>query len=230
MPRSRRNNEITAKQVYELFQAANAAIYLGCSLNQFLTVNCTRAGFARLGVHKFITAYMKSAGNWMYANGTKWAWVWVLENPPGGPLNWHVLLHVPEDRVELFHDLSNRWFEKAGARLDRNVLDWKQIGRVSRDDNPIRYVAGLKGVLCYMMKGAEKEVCSKLWIERKNQGEIIGKRTAVAEALGPTARARDLQPIRAVFRYPSGPVEIIRQRTFLLMEEGDPRPSRWDPD
>jgi hypothetical protein len=51
-----------------------------------------------------------------------------------------------------------------------------------------QFLAGLEGVLGYMLKGADPETCNVLRIDHKRQGVVYGKRIAVAECIGAKAR------------------------------------------
>jgi hypothetical protein len=222
----RSSDVISARAMSEIPQAANAAIYRGCRLDQFLTVHCSRGGISLFEVHVFITAFTKSVGDWLRLRGAPLAWIWVLENPPMHGLNWHFLLHVPEEHIAAFKRVYRKKLELAGANVRPARV--AKLKPVRERDDPFnsKYREELEGLLRYLLKGGEPEMCQRLWIKHVNQGFIIGKRVGFSEFLGPKARAK-AKPSRWHHYRHGRRVEIESRQPFLLMEEDDDPPCDW---
>jgi len=123
-----------------------------------------------------------------------------MENPPGGGLNIHELIHVPESDQQKFSKLYISWLRRAGLQ---NIKGAKKLQSISGADaesyatrsprDGRRYIDNLNVLLRYVLKGSTDQARKALKIgyeEKKNQGRIEGKRSGVSEALGRTARHR----------------------------------------
>jgi hypothetical protein len=221
----RSTDVISARAIDAILHAANAAIHRGCRLDQFLTVHCSRGGISLFEVHAFITAFTKSVGDWLRLRGAPLAWIWVLENPPMHGLNWHFVLHVPEQHREEFKRAYRKKLKLAGADLRAKVA---RLIPVRDRDDPFhsRYCPELNRLLRYLLKGGDPEMCRKLWIEHVYQGYVLGKRSGFSEFLGPKARA-NAKPSRWGYYRHGQWVELESRQPFLLMEEDDDPPCDW---
>jgi hypothetical protein len=222
----RSTDVISARAIDAILHAANAAIHRGCRLDQFLTVHCSRGGISSREVHAFITAFTKSVGDWLRLRGAPLAWIWVLENPPMHGLNWHFVLHVPEQHIEAFKRVYRKKLRLAGADLRRAKV--ALLKPVDHRDDPYnsKYSPSLNGLLRYLLKGGDPEMCRKLWIRHEDQGFIIGKRSGFSEFLGPKARA-NAKPSRWHYYRHGQRIELESRQPFLLMEEDDDPPCDW---
>jgi hypothetical protein len=221
----RSTDVISARAIDAILHAANAAILHGCRLDQFLTVNSS-GGISLFEVHAFITAFTKSVGDWLRLRGAPLAWIWVLENPPMHGLNWHFVLHVPEEHTAAFKRAYRKKLKLAGADLRRAKVAWLKPVRDRDDPYNSLYCEELNRLLRYLLKGGDPEICRKLWIRHEDQGYVLGKRSGFSEFLGPKARA-NVTPSRWHYYRHGQRMELESRQPFLLMEEDDDPPCDW---
>jgi hypothetical protein len=179
-----------------LIAAANYAYWSMYPLNRFLSVNCTKGGLDHSDVHKFITKFNKDISDWLRYKSAPWHAIWILENPPPGDLNFHLLFHVPERDYKKFRRKHRDWLKRSGLKLLPNVSHLQTLESSEPDDLSMNYIRGLNRTLKYMFKGCSPEICEALEVERKDQGFIRGKRCGFSQALGPKARADTLRQKR----------------------------------
>lgn len=91
-------------------------------------------------------------------------------------VNW--ALHVPPGYEDEFETKLSVWIEKV-------------MGTASREDYWVGEAYHAKGLIRYMLKGTDPAYAPRAEIRPSFQGEVWGRRAAVATCLGRAARARD---------------------------------------
>lgn len=187
----------------------DAVLYAFCSerwLNRFITIHFGKAGIrSHPDAHDVLEDFLKHAGDLLSKRGLGPPhYVYVFENPEGHSLHVHVLLHVPFDQWKSFAKLERGWIKQAvkkfGGRYQKGVLDYRPLfrhrefteGKASFED----FVEhGMRGILLYLLKGAEAGTPSPLGlvadaVSRRPpklrpapQGRIFGKRVGISESL-----------------------------------------------
>jgi hypothetical protein len=185
---TRPSRHLRENEARRVIDAACFAVCIGRPLNRHITIHLNRAKVSCS--HSFITRFLKHAGDWLrYRADIAPHYVWVLENPPGGGLNVHILIHVPTAHVADFNRAQRRWIKMSGALNRPGVLRSSDIwySDFSRGLQP--YLCdGLWGILKYLLKGLAPESAERLGIAPQDEGPVHGKRSGCSEALGPARR------------------------------------------
>jgi hypothetical protein len=93
------NAYLVTKQTGNLIDAAAYANITEKPLNHFLSIELQNAP---VRPQTFLSRFLKLVGDWLATKDVEHAAIWVLENPPGSPLNAHILLHMPFGLVSAF--------------------------------------------------------------------------------------------------------------------------------
>jgi hypothetical protein len=217
---SKLSNYVSINQASAIVDAVLYAFCRAKWLNRFITIH-----FGKAGVRSYADArglledFLKHAGDLLSKRGLgPPCYVYVFENPEGGGLNAHILLHVPFDEWHSFAKLERGWIKRAvkklGGRYQKGVLDYEPVyycrefmaGKASLSDFIEK---GLLGSLLYLLKGGEAGTPSLLGLDAdavsrlspklrpSPQGIISGKRVGFAEALSRTQHffpRREIRP------------------------------------
>lgn len=140
----------------------------------------------------FITSFCKLIRDWLAGQDAPRAYIWVLEHPSPGPLNVHIVFHVPARLMGKFAQSERRWMNKAGwpwrpQRLSsERICDRKNKARGPQSAGEL--LANIESQLGYMMKGGHPAACEALKIEEVRQGIVRGKRCGVSQSISKAAR------------------------------------------
>jgi hypothetical protein len=183
------SSAIPKELVADLIDATSFAEWRGFPLNRFVSIDLSGL---EMRPQKFISSFLKRVGDWLRTNASPVVYVWVLENPPRGHLNCHILVHVPELLMKRFRRRQRGWCEQAGARWNKSLIRSQKVGiKPGTRDRKLSLGERLEHTeyaLSYMLKGADREVCDLLRIDWDAQGGIIGKRAGTSERIGRKAR------------------------------------------
>lgn len=186
---SRPNQYITKKQTASVIDAVDFAYRRNMPLTRFISVDLS--SYAN-PPRTFINRFLKPSGEYLAFDGAARAYAWFLENPPGGRLNAHILIHVPRDMTKAFSRNEQTWARMAGLELEPNTMVREKIGGCHSISSG-EFLRSYETVVGYCLKGSEQEARDALclgWEEKKNQGTILGKRVGWSESIGKAARAR----------------------------------------
>lgn len=190
----RTSDFLTDYEVKNLAEAATYAFYQLSPLNRHVTIHCELAGVSLEDVHRFRKSFLKLIGDWLRLRDIPICFLWVLENPLGGGLNLHVLLHLPPEHALPFARHQRSWLRAAGGSWKPKAIKTDPVGPKHWLDDPPKYTRAIDGMVRYLLKGATPETCDFLSTRDAKlihvyQGHIIGKRAGVSEATGPKARS-----------------------------------------
>jgi len=175
--------------VAELIDATSFAEWCDFPLNRFVSIDLSGL---EMRPQKFISSFLKRVGDWLRMNASPVAYVWVLENPPRGHINCHILIHVPESLMRRFRLRQRHWCECTGAKWNKSFIRSQKVGiKPGTRDRKLSLGERLEHTeyaLCYMLKGADREICELLRIEWHAQGRILGKRNGTSQSIGRKAR------------------------------------------
>jgi len=176
---------LSRRGVERMFDAGFRAYCIGRPLTCFVTIHCESGGISSLRIRGFITAYLKSAGDWLRYQGCPLCFVWTLENIGG--LHLHLLIHLPRELKGRFLKRQMRWVRKAGLQRKKGAVVSEDIyfSDPFTDDYLPR---GLLGALRYIAKGIEPLHADHFGIEHEPQGPILGKRSGIAQQLTSATR------------------------------------------
>lgn len=158
-------------QVHMLHAADGSAKQRGWPLNVFLTIYYGATFPGEAAMASTFKQAMKRMGQWLSDNGSRFAFVYVHENPGDTKPNSHLLVHVPTKLRRRFKTRAPDWFDA----LDGGV-------RVEP-----RHKSGRDTRLQYMAKGADYVTCRRYGGTRAKggQGPVSIKRAGVAQCLLP---------------------------------------------
>lgn len=180
---------VTTKQACNLIDGANFAYECGFPLNRSISFDLN--GLETRG-QLFLGQFLKHCGDWLRMNHSPWTWAWVLENPLGGVLNAHIILHCPENLKRRFRLKENKWARLSGLPIKRKTKQSQKIGiRPGTRDRVLsdgEYLVHLERYVGYLLKGAKDAICDDLVIDHIPQGIVVGKRVAVSESISWKAR------------------------------------------
>lgn len=192
--RNRESRELKAATVANLRAAAHFAPKAGVPFNLFKTIHWQKAGvsdpLAATG------RFLKLASDWIRSKGGTSAYVWVREAGDEKGEHVHILLHVPPALAPGLARRQRGWLQACGAEWRRGVIYTERIGQSLRhatagEVSGKDYLAHLKAVVGYVLKGGEPVALEALGLERvETTGAVVGKRAGVSQNLGPAARRR----------------------------------------
>lgn len=185
------SSQLTLRQCQELIAAADHAEALGLRFNRHWTVHYERAGIDDARAAAFIGRLTKLVREYSRRHGEGFAAIWVREGGKRKGGHVHFLMHFPA--ALCLKGRTRRWIRYAGGTCRQGVSFVRAVaGRVSAaESGGEHYAHNLRAVREYLLKGASKEACEALRLERGpiDQGRIIGKRCGATENIGPARRA-----------------------------------------
>jgi len=179
----RLSHHIRRKPASNLIHAVRIADGRNLRLNQFVTFNFTKTAcptdlvsiqFEKLRDTYFVP-WLRRADKRRPTKPP--AYVWAIENP-GGCLNVHWLVHIPEGRVGDFRKRLPLWL----AAVAGEVHCTSAIH--------VRFAPRPIGAGKYMLKGMDAAFAPFFKIDHIPQGIVHGKRSGFSRSLGPTVRRR----------------------------------------
>jgi hypothetical protein len=175
--------------VADLIDATSFAEWRDFPLNRFVSIDLDKL---EMRPQEFVSSFLKRVGDWLRTNASPVAYVWVLENPPRGRLNCHILVHIPDSLIKRFRPRHRGWCERAGVRWSKSLIRSQKVGiKPGTRDRALSSGERLEHTeyaLSYMLKGADRDVCELLRINWDAQGRIIGKRAGTSQSVGRKAR------------------------------------------
>lgn len=164
-------------------------------LNRHTTVHFEAAGIA--DPVWALRSYMKLARDWLRTQGAPFAYIWVRESGNRKGEHAHIVMHAPARLVRQFARRERGWRKRIGAKPARGAFRSTCIGRSYRHaEAGIQYGElysdALKGMIGYLVKGAEPRAVKILGLARvKPGGELWGKRSGTSENIGRRARQKE---------------------------------------
>lgn len=184
---------VSAKLVLGLFDAGLFAWDRGIPLTRFITLTVGEEYLKRPDTRPqdILSRYLKLSGEWLAFDGAERAHVAIIENPSSGPMNIHILQHVPPSMLAAIGDFEKGWASAAGMKRKKNWVDFQTVsGIASLQDDGLDYAINLRNLLEYLCKGARKEICDLFNQDHEPQGTVLGKRGGWSESIGKAARDR----------------------------------------
>lgn len=195
--RGRRSTALRFRDVENILAAADNTAREQRGLNRFTTIHF-EAAKVRDPV-RAIGRLMKLAGDWLRTKGERMTYIWVREAGEDKGDHVHILWHVPPSLIAEFARRERGWRKLMGAKPCRGAFKSKAVGlSYSHGAYQIQYGQAysdaLKGVLAYVVKGAEPKAAEALGLTlRQPGGELWGKRCGMSENINRTARSRSLK-------------------------------------
>lgn len=185
----RQSQYLTGRQAETIIAAGRHAMALGCAFNRHVTIHWERAGIPDCTAAKATGDVIKLASDWARRPGQRLLWAWVRENDAGDGSKGshvHILLYchpsMPIGRM------WRRWIGRVSGRSYRaGTVKSRTIGPslLAAQTNPDVYAVNLQAVTAYVCKGTDPVSASALGlIKLLPGGKVIGKRSAVCQALG----------------------------------------------
>jgi hypothetical protein len=181
------SGHLTISQAVGVRDAATNAWCMGLPMTIFVSIHL---GFLNGGnPHGAINTYLKRSGDWLRLRaGNVPIFVYVIENPPNGGLNAHILAHVPLAYRLEYRCLMRGWLARGDQQAPASAVDAAVLHGADKPWSEEYLRHGLLGVLRYMLKGTDPAQVGALNVRHVAQGQIKGKRAGRAEALGPRGR------------------------------------------
>uniref|UniRef100_UPI003CEAAE02 hypothetical protein n=1 Tax=Sphingomonas sp. LHG3443-2 TaxID=2804639 RepID=UPI003CEAAE02 len=174
---------------------------LGLRPNTSLDIHFHRAGLSDplRNAGASLKAFLKSARQWIERKGGQTVIIWVLENRAGfrgEGIHAHVLMHVPPELLNRWHQLRRTWARKAG--MEPNTAGGTNF-------TALPTLANAKGKLRYMSKDLDPQhwpvfaACPRYHVDgcppslddrdKPSNAPIYGLKTGVSRNVGPKARS-----------------------------------------
>lgn len=189
---SRTSQNLTLSQCQELIDAAGHAERLGLPFNRHWTVHYEKAGIAEADAVRFVGRLLKLLGDFARGRNAPKAAIWVREGGPSKGGHVHILLHLPA-RVSL-KGRTRRWVRLAGGVCVAGASFVRSVAGnlIAAEKGGEHYAHNLRVVREYLLKGASREACEALSLERGpiDQGQIVGKRCGTTQNIGQGQRAK----------------------------------------
>ena len=178
----RRHGSITLKEALDFDAAWRYAIASGFPPNLVVTFYWAHAPADRDHIDR-MTGIKEAMYSWIerHAPGTPFVWLEVREATHADGEHVHFAVHIPPSLLRAFSMMVETWIER-GTRP----------GEFCKTASDVRRIWNWVGLRNYMLKGGTEKVRAHFGINRrwsKDQGLLLGKRTRVAQAIGPTRRA-----------------------------------------
>jgi hypothetical protein len=126
-------------------------------------------------------------GGWLRYHGDGFYCVLVREKEQGGPEHFHVLVHVPSRKTDLFARTVWGWFDE---------IDDIHIRSANQRTFPLRVPGKLGSALGYITKQRTPQAAYRTTFLRRRGDPVLGKRYRITRNLLP------LLPQRAMTRSP----------------------------
>jgi hypothetical protein len=184
---------INTEQATNLLAAVKFAWLIDRPLNLAVNINLDLAAVDDRP-QDFIGGFHQRILDWLRTKGEKAYYIWVLENPPQGALNAHILVYWPPRFRKGVGARLRNWLELSGGRSRARVLDVKILRQPGEDwvGRPYGRNTGDFKYVRYLLKGADSDFCRQYEnVPCRNQGTIEGKRSGMSQTLGVAARARE---------------------------------------
>ena len=171
----------------------------------------------------YLGRFLKRANDWLRRrSGKPAAYVWLIENPPDGGLNAHILIHVPfKLRVE-FRALMKGWLAGQNESVSPKTIHARVFFGIPTLTHRKRITCATASLaFCDMsLKGMEPSLGGGyLGVMPIDQGVVMGKRTGYSQALRAGLRWK-------VIRFPQypgvwigGPESRVRHWVGTLVPE-----------
>ena len=189
---SRTSQNLTLSQCQELIDAADHAERLGLPFNRHWTVHYEKAGIPEADAVRFVGRLLKLLGDFARGRNAPKASIWVREGGPSKGGHVHILLHLPA-RVSL-KGRTRRWVRLAGGVCVAGVSFVRSVAGnlITAENGGEHYAHNLRVVREYLLKGASREACEALSLERGpiDQGLIVGKRCGTTQNIGQGERQK----------------------------------------
>ena len=164
--KERYSDALTRAQCEAILKALSSMIAKDVPPNRFLTVHREKLGLAPADCMSAISSFFRLARDWARKRGHEIGWLWIRENDFGVGMKGehvHILLHIPEPIIgEFTRRMTRRWLLRvAGGKYVKGAARFDTIGPRASDyrSAPEIYRENLgKLVVCYLLKGASKEV------------------------------------------------------------------------
>lgn len=186
----RTSEQLSFKQAWAIMQAALAAERTGEPFTRMVTLHWERAGIADNHAATATSKLTKLMSDWARRRGARILWAWTRENDNGKGSHLHMLIACPPALP--IGRMWRRWLRSiTGAPYRAGVVNTRRIGGAlsAPDSNPAAYHQHLFNAVAYICKGVRPECAAELGIKRvENGGRVIGKRSAVCQALLASAR------------------------------------------
>ena len=171
----------------EALRLRGAAVFAFCDgklLNRFVSIHLDQIGSP--SAQRTLVSFLKRAGDCLRKrSGLTPAYVWVLENPLGGGLHAHVLIHVPAHLRRDFDRLMGGWLVGKGNDVPAGAIHARAVRHSASGAPAELYLRhGLLATLRYMLKGIAADEADAFGVVPEAQGVAKGKRSGYSEALG----------------------------------------------
>lgn len=186
----RQSMQIGRKPAANLHHATRLASRIGCSLNQFVTINYSKTSCRPEEASAHFRALLASwFARWLRRhpknkNKSPPSYVWAFE-AAGGQIAVHWLVHIPPGLIREFWRMVPVWVTATtGGEIGVNAVKHRKIYNIV-------------GAKRYVLKGMDPDFARMWQIRPSPQGLIIGKRSGFSRNLGPVARKEQAyRPLR----------------------------------
>lgn len=183
-------------QVLKMQGAADAAIYLECPLNCFVTISF-RSTTPPPIASEVMARVMKHFRDYVRARSGI-AWFWVAESQ--SDLHVHLLLHLPKfmevDQLEM---LLKKWLRNSKVFVHSQTVHIQMVRKWDGDFQ--LYLENLARTMKYIFKGSDRDARRYLGYtdlqEEHGEGPVFGRRYVMSESVSAFAQSR-LFPITDV--------------------------------
>jgi hypothetical protein len=165
---------ILTRQAQNLIEAIGFARRIGLPLNEFITIQWSRADPGADPVARLKTM-LDRAREWFRRRDLELTYIYVHEHGDLGLLHSHIMIHLPGEHWPAFDSMVCQWMD---SECHEHLIETKPV----HDE---------LGLIRYLLKGVEPSGWSRSWgIQTQDQGVIQGKRCGTSENIGAAARTR----------------------------------------
>ncbi|MCL6683983.1 hypothetical protein [Sphingomonas alba] len=195
--RGRRSTGLRKRDVENILAAGDNTPREHRGFNRFTTIHFEAAKIA--DPVWAIGRLMKLAGDWLRTKGEALRYIWVREAGDGKGDHVHILWYVPPLLSREFAKRERGWRKLMGAKPCKRAFKSVPVGMslkhsIYEIQFGQHYSDALRGVLEYIVKGAEPKAAEALGLAlRRPGGELWGKRYGMSENINRTARSRLLK-------------------------------------
>ncbi len=192
--RGRRSTGLRKADVENIRAAADNTPQEQRGFNRFTTIHFEAAKIAN--PVWAIGRLMKLAGDWLRTKSETLRYIWVREAGERKGDHVHILWYVPPHLSLEFAKRERGWRRLMGAKPCKRAFKTVAVGMSLKHSTyeiqyGQHYSDALRGVLEYIVKGAEPTAAEALGLTlRQPGGELWGKRYGMSENIGRKARER----------------------------------------
>lgn len=195
--RGRRSTGLRKRDVENILAAGDNSLRKHRGFNRFTTIHFEAAKIA--DPVWAIGRLMKLAGDWSRTKGERLRYIWVREAGEGKGDHVHILWYVPPHLSLEFAKRERGWRRLMGAKQCKRAFKSVPIGMSLKHSTyeiqyGQHYSDALRGVLAYIVKGAEPKAAEALGLAlTRPGGELWGKRCGMSENINRKARSASLK-------------------------------------